>query len=116
MKLVRAGLKPSAFPQGMIIGIVADDPRVQWVFMRAHLSRRETYAGVDMHLGDQFFSFPPRKMKPILDTIKASVVEPKADVARSYLFWDTQVRKLRPRFKKSHIDKRREEVSNLLIA
>ncbi|KAG0146361.1 hypothetical protein CROQUDRAFT_657523 [Cronartium quercuum f. sp. fusiforme G11] len=82
MRLLRAGIAPSVFPSGMVIGLLADDPRVH---------------------------FPPRKRKPISEDVGMKVIEPHVDLARCQLFWNSQVRKRHPQFKKSHIDKRREE-------
>ncbi|KAH9812442.1 ribonucleases P/MRP protein subunit POP1-domain-containing protein, partial [Melampsora americana] len=86
MKLFKNGVRPNLFPLGMVIGLTVDDPRVH---------------------------FPPKRMKVVDEKVESiddfKVIEPKAEIARSVDFWNDEIRLKKPKFKKSHIDKRREE-------
>ncbi|EGG07630.1 uncharacterized protein MELLADRAFT_116208 [Melampsora larici-populina 98AG31] len=86
MKLLKNGLRPNLFPLGMVIGLTIDDPRVH---------------------------FPPRKMKVMEEKNEMihdlKVMEPSVEIAKCLGFWNQEIRLKKPKFKKSHLDKRREE-------
>ncbi|MBW0529779.1 hypothetical protein O181_069494 [Austropuccinia psidii MF-1] len=74
------GVKPSAMPTGMIIGITVDDPRLH---------------------------FPPKTQSTRLEHINVKVAQPDVRHARCERFWDPKQQQATKRYQKSDIDRRR---------